>query len=63
MIFRRFKFSTTLRVIGLAITAGLLSWLVVNTTLYASMGVVLILLIWQTYSLIYYVDRSNRDLV
>lgn len=63
MIFRTFKVNCVVRIVGIAINAGILAWLMVNTVLYATMTLALIVLILQTFSLIRYVDRSNRDLI
>jgi nitrogen fixation/metabolism regulation signal transduction histidine kinase len=62
MIFRNFRLNCIIRIIALSVLVGLFVWLVVNTKLYATAVVVGIVVIAQTWNLLQYVDKSNRDL-
>lgn len=63
MGFRRFRFNCLLRILLLGLTVALLFYLVLYTTLYASMVVVTLLGIAEVYGLIIFVERSNRDMI
>ncbi len=62
MNFKNFRLNTILRVIVLGISITLLFYLIFYTSLYASIIVLALIIIYQLYSLIYYVEKTNRDL-
>lgn len=62
MIIKNFRLNIILRIIVLGISITLLFYLVLSTSLYASIVVLTLIIIYQIYSLIYYVEKTNRDL-
>lgn len=62
MNFKNFRLNTILRVIVLGISITVLIYLIFYTNLYASIVVLALIIIYQLYSLIYYVEKTNRDL-
>ena len=62
MFGNNFRFSIILRVIILGISITLLFYLIFYTSLYASIIVLGLIIIYQIYSLIIYVEKTNRDL-
>ncbi len=62
MNFKNFRLNTILRVIVLGISITLLFYLIFYTNLYASIIVLGLIIIYQLYSLIFYVEKTNRDL-
>ena len=62
MILKNFRINCTFRVILLSTTIFLFFYLILNTSLYAILLVIGCLLIYQIYSLIYYVEKTNRDI-
>lgn len=62
MIIKNFRLNIILRVIVLGISITLLFYLILSTSLYASIAVLILIIVYQTYSLIFYVEKTNRDL-
>ncbi len=62
MIIKNFRLNIILRVAVLGISITLLFYLIFYTMLYASIIVLAIIIIIQLYSLIYYAEKTNRDL-
>jgi len=64
MVFKRFRLVVLSRVLLLCATIYLLLHLLFNmqTRLYATMLIVTLVIIYQIYALIHYVEKTNRDL-
>jgi len=62
MVYKRFRINCVLRVLILAATIFLLFFLIFRTNLYAAMFIIGCLIIYEIYSLIHYVEMTNRDL-
>ena len=64
MVYKRFRVVVIARVFLLIATIYLLLHLIFNleTRLYATMLIVLLVIIYQSYALIHYVEKTNRDL-
>ena len=62
MVFKHFRIICTVRVILLGATICLFFYLVFRTSLYATLLIVGGLILYQIYSLIRYVEKTNRDL-
>ncbi|HSD64486.1 MAG TPA: ATP-binding protein [Ignavibacteriaceae bacterium] len=62
MVVKNFRLNIILRVIVLGISITLLFYLILSTGLYASITVLILIIIYQLYSLIYFVEKTNRDL-
>lgn len=62
MVIKNFRLNIILRVVVLGISITLLFYLILSTKLYASIIVLILIIIYQIYSLIYYVEKTNRDL-
>ena len=62
MVFKHFRFVSVLRIIILSCTVFILIYIMQYTNLYASVVVFVLLIIYQIYSLIRYVETTNRDL-
>lgn len=62
MVYKTFRFNCILRIILLAASVGLFFYLIFQTSLYSATFIVGIAIIYQVYALIYYVDKTNRDL-
>jgi two-component system, NtrC family, nitrogen regulation sensor histidine kinase NtrY len=63
MGFKRFRLNCLFRILLIGATVALLLYLVLFTTLYASMIVVALIGIAEVYGLIVFVERSNRDMI
>lgn len=63
MGFKHFRLNCLLRILLIGATVALLFYLVLYTTLYASMAVVVLIGFAQVYGLIVFVERSNRDMI
>jgi len=63
MGFKRFRLNCLLRILFIGATVALLFYLVLYTTLYASMVVVALIGTAQVYGLLAFVERSNRDMI
>jgi len=59
MLLRQFKIKVIIQVIFLILVIFLFSYLALNTTLYATMFILVITIITQTFTLIKYVQRTN----
>ena len=62
MVYKNFRLICILRVFFLGATIYLLFYLVTATTLYAMSFITAVVIIYEIYSLIHYVERTNRDL-
>ena len=62
MVSKHFKLVCTLRVAGITVSVVLFFVLFMRTVLYASMIAAALAVVYQTWSLMRYVDKSNRDL-
>ncbi len=62
MVYKRFRINCTLRVIALSATLALFFFLLFKTTLHAALFLLGIFTLYQSYSLIHYVEKTNRDL-
>jgi two-component system nitrogen regulation sensor histidine kinase NtrY len=62
MFIKNFRLNIILRIIVLGLSITLLFYLIFYTSLYASIAVFSLIIIYQIYSLIYYVEKTNRDL-
>lgn len=62
MVIKNFRLNIIIRVVVLGISITLLFYLILSTKLYASIIVLILIIIYQIYSLIYYVEKTNRDL-
>ncbi|MBK7142228.1 MAG: ATP-binding protein [bacterium] len=62
MVFRHFRLQVVIRVLCLVATMALFSYLISRTSLYATMSLVGLILIYQVWSLVHFVDRTNRQL-
>lgn len=57
-----FRLGITIRVILLVLVVFLLTYLVMSTTHYISMGIISMVIVYQIFNLIYFVDSTNRQL-
>ena len=62
MIFKRFRIICTFRILLLSTTFFLFFYLTFKTTLYATIFIMGAIIIYQIYSFIHYVEKTNRDL-
>jgi two-component system nitrogen regulation sensor histidine kinase NtrY len=62
MVFNRFRINCIIRVIVLGTTSWLFFYLLFRTSLYTALFILGALILYQIYSLIYYVEKTNRDL-
>jgi len=62
MVYKNFRFNCIMRITLLAASVGLLCYLIFQTSLYSASFITAIIIIYQVYALIHYVDRTNRDL-
>jgi two-component system, NtrC family, nitrogen regulation sensor histidine kinase NtrY len=62
MDFKNFKFNVVLRVLVMALTTFLFTYTVLNDSFLLTKALILGLLVYQVYSLIQHVDKTNRDL-
>ncbi len=62
MVFRSFRINCLLRIIALSATIGLFFWLLSRTSQYAAMFIVGLIILYEIYALVIYVDRTNREL-
>ena len=62
MIYKKFKVNLILRVILLALTIFLFNYLLFNTQLYITNFIVGVIIIFQVWFIIKYVEQTNRDL-
>jgi two-component system nitrogen regulation sensor histidine kinase NtrY len=62
MVFKIFRINCIIRVLFIAATCFLFFYLFFKTGLYAALLITGILILYQIYSLIHYVEKTNRDL-
>lgn len=62
MVFKRFRTNCVIRVSLLTATLALFFYLIFKTNLYSAVLILGISIVYQTFSLIRYVDKTNRDL-
>ena len=62
MVYRRFRINCVLRVISLAVTLALFFFLLFKTTLHAALFILGVAVLYQSYALIHYIEKTNRDL-
>ncbi|MDZ7289245.1 MAG: ATP-binding protein [candidate division KSB1 bacterium] len=62
MVYRNFRLNCIIRVVLLGATICLFFYLLWQTALYASLLIVAVVILYQIYSLIHYVEKTNRDL-
>jgi nitrogen fixation/metabolism regulation signal transduction histidine kinase len=62
MVYKTFRFNCIIRIILLAASVGLFFYLIFQTSLYSATFITGIIIIYQVYALIHYVDKTNRDL-
>jgi two-component system nitrogen regulation sensor histidine kinase NtrY len=62
MVYKNFRLMCILRVLFLGATFYLFFYLLTKTTLYAMSFITGVIIIYEIYSLIHYVERTNRDL-
>jgi len=62
MIFKRFRINCTFRILLLSTTVFVFFYLIFKTTLYATIFIVVAIIIYQIYSFIHYVEKTNRNL-
>ena len=62
MVYRRFRLQVVGRVLLLAGALFLLFYLIYETSLHATIVIVAALCLYQIYSLLHYVEKTNRDL-
>jgi nitrogen fixation/metabolism regulation signal transduction histidine kinase len=62
MVFKRFRIHVIARTLVLAFSATFFSFLLFRTQLFAALFIMAVLIIYQVYSLIRYVEVTNRDL-
>ncbi|MCU0643681.1 MAG: ATP-binding protein, partial [bacterium] len=62
MVYKNFRLNCILRILVLGVTIYLLFFLLSRTTLYAMSFIIGLIIIYEIYSLIHYVERTNRDL-
>lgn len=62
MAYKRFRLQCIIRVLLISGTMSLLGFLVFYTHFFATIGLVGLIAIYQTYALIRYVEKTNRDL-
>ena len=62
MVYKNFRLICIMRVLFLGATFFLFFYLITRTTLYAMSFITGVIIIYEIYSLIHYVERTNRDL-
>lgn len=62
MVYRHFRINCVLRVIALSTTLALFFFLLFKTTLHAALLILGVVILYQSYALIHYVEKTNRDL-
>jgi two-component system nitrogen regulation sensor histidine kinase NtrY len=62
MVYKRFRTNITVRIILLSLFLCLFFYLLFQTELFAALFITAVLCIYQTYSLVHYVETTNRDL-
>ena len=62
MAYRHFRINCVLRVFSLAVTIAFFFFLLFKTTLHAALFILGVAIVYQTYALIHYIEKTNRDL-
>ncbi len=62
MVYKSFRFNSIIRIILLAMTTGLFFYLLFRTHLYSATFIAGIIILYEIYALIHYVEKTNRDL-
>lgn len=62
MVYRKFRFNCIIRVILLGLSCLGFFFILFKTELYAALLIIGLFIIYQIYSLIHYVEKTNRDL-
>lgn len=62
MIYKRFRLVCAVRVLLLSVTIAALFYLILHTNLFATIVIVTALAFYQIFSLLHYVEKTNRDL-
>ncbi|MFC2167675.1 PAS domain-containing sensor histidine kinase [Acidobacteriota bacterium] len=62
MVYKRFRVNCVLRVIILAATLALFFFLLFKTNLHAALFILGMAILYQSYALIHYIEKTNRDL-
>ena len=63
MVYKHFRLNCFIRVLFLAVTLCIFFYLLFQTTLYSATFIAGIIIFYQLYALIYYVEKTNRNLV
>lgn len=63
MVYKHFRLNCSIRVLFLAVTLCIFFYLLFQTTLYSATFITGIIIFYQLYALIYYVEKTNRNLV
>lgn len=63
MVYKHFRLNCVIRVLFLAVTLCIFFYLLFQTTLYSATFIAGIIIFYQLYALIYYVEKTNRNLV
>ena len=62
MVFKSFRINCIIRILFIAASCFLFFYLLFKTRLYAALLITGILVLYQIYSLIHYIEKTNRDL-
>ena len=62
MVYKRFRINCVLRVLLISASIYLLFYLLLQTQFYAATMIITMMSVYQIYSLIHYVEKTNRDL-
>ena len=62
MVYNRFRLNCSIRVVLLGFTIFGFFFILFRTSLYAALFIVGVFIIYQTYALVHYVEKTNRDL-
>ena len=62
MVYRRFRFNCLIRIVLLSLTLLVFFYILFRTSLYAALFIVGLLFVYEIWSLIHYVEKTNRDL-
>jgi two-component system nitrogen regulation sensor histidine kinase NtrY len=62
MVYKNFRVQTVLRVFLLFVSLVFLTWLLIRSSLYSLTVIAIAFCLYQVYSLIRYVEKTNRDL-
>jgi two-component system nitrogen regulation sensor histidine kinase NtrY len=62
MVYKRFRINCILRVTALILSTLFFFYILFKTSLYAALFILGIIIIYQAYSLIHYVEKTNREL-